>query len=230
MKPVFTIDFVSDVSCPWCAIGLWSLESAFERLRDELVVQIVFQPFELNPRMGPQGQDIDEHITQKYGSSPRQQQATREMIRQRGAEVGFTFRPEGRGRIWNTFDAHRLLHWAHEEGRPEGEDGSPGQQRLLKKELFTAYFTRGESPASAEVLLAAVATAGLDVERARAILASDEFTEAVRKREAFWREREIHSVPATVVNGVHLIPGGQPVEVFERILRKLAGREASTPV
>lgn len=224
MKPVFRIDFVSDVSCPWCAIGLASLETALDRLRDEIDATIHFQPFELNPRMGPEGQDIAEHIAQKYGSSPQQQAATREMIRQRGAEVGFVFRPEGRGRIYNTFDAHRLLHWAHEEGRPDGGTGDPGQQRLLKKALLAAYFTEGRSPASHEVLLDAVQSAGLDGDRAREVLDSGEYAGEVREREAFWREREIHAVPAIVIDDTHLVSGGQPPEVFERILRKLAER------
>ncbi|MFA7503119.1 MAG: DsbA family oxidoreductase [Burkholderiaceae bacterium] len=228
MKPVFRIDFVSDVSCPWCAIGLGALETSLDRLRDELGASIHFQPFELNPRMGPDGQDIGEHIAQKYGSSPQQQAATREMIRQRGADVGFVFRPEGRGRIYNTFDAHRLLHWAHEEGRAEAGDGEPGQQRRLKKALFAAYFTEGRSPASHEVLVEAAEAAGLDAGRAREVLASDEFADDVREREAFWREREIHAVPAIVIDDTHLVSGGQPTEVFERILRKLAERRRET--
>ena len=224
MKPVFRIDFVSDVSCPWCAIGLGALEMALDRLGEQLDATIHFQPFELNPRMGPEGQDVAEHIAQKYGSSPQQQAATREMIRQRGEEVGFVFRPEGRGRIYNTFDAHRLLHWAHEEGRPDGGIGDPGQQRLLKKALFAAYFTEGRSPASHEVLLDAVRAASLDEERAREVLASGAYADEVREREAYWREREIHAVPAIVIDDTHLISGGQPPDVFERILRKLADR------
>src|SRR5690606_3285527 len=214
--PVFRIDFVSDVSCPWCAIGLGALEMALDRLGEQLDAKIHFQPFELNPRMGPEGQDIAEHIAQKYGSSPQQQAATREMIRQRGAEVGFVFRPEGRGRIYNTFDAHRLLHWAHEEGRADAGNAAPGQQRQLKKALLAAYFTDGRSPASHDVLLDAVAAAGLDAERAREVLATGAFAEEVREREAFWREREIHAVPAIVIDDTHLISGGQPPEVFER--------------
>lgn len=228
MKPVLRIDFVSDVSCPWCAIGLWSLEAALARLRGELVGQVHFEPFELNPQLGPEGQDAVEHLTQKYGSSPRQQEATREMIRQRGAEVGFDFWPAGRGRVWNTFDAHRLLHWAQEEGRPEGEQGEPGQQRELKKALFVAYFTEGRSPAARDVLLELVDSVGLDPVRAGQVLASDEYADAVREREVFWRERDVHAVPATVIDHLHLIPGGQTVEVFERVLRRIAARREDT--
>jgi predicted DsbA family dithiol-disulfide isomerase len=227
MSTHFRIDFVSDVSCPWCVIGLGALERALENLRGEIGAEIHFQPFELNPRMPVGGQDIGEHITEKYGSTPEQQARAREMIRQRGAEVGFTFRMEGRRRIYNTFDAHRLLHWAGEVGRPDGTDGGPGQQRLLKKALFSAYFTDGRSPESHEVLLDAIETAGLDRARAQAILASDEYAREVREREHFYLEQDIHSVPAIIVDERHLIPGGQPVEVFERVLRKIAARAAA---
>lgn len=224
MSTHFTIDFVSDVSCPWCAIGLGELERALEGLKGEVAASIHFQPFELNPGMPPGGQDITEHLTQKYGSSAQAQARFREQIRERGQGVGFEFRQQGRSRIWNTFDAHRLLHWAAEEGRPEGEDGAPGQQRLLKKALFRAYFTRDESPESHEVLLRAVAEAGLDEARARAILAGDEYAAEVREREAFYLEQDIHSVPAIIVGGRHLIPGAQTADVFERVLRKLASK------
>ncbi|GAA4411178.1 DsbA family oxidoreductase [Quisquiliibacterium transsilvanicum] len=220
----FRIDVVSDVSCPWCAVGLGALEQALENLKGEVGASIHFQPFELNPDMPPGGQDVTEHLTQKYGSSPQAQARFREQIRERGLAVGFEFRQQGRSRIWNTFDAHRLLHWAGEEGRPEGADGAPGQQRLLKKALFKAYFTRDESPESHEVLLRAVAEAGMDEERARAILAGDDYSAEVREREAFYREQDIHSVPAIIIDGRHLIPGAQPADVFERVLRKLASR------
>lgn len=224
MTTLLKIDYVSDVSCPWCAVGLGGLEQALENLRGEITAQIRFQPFELNPGMPPGGQDITEHLTQKYGSSPQQQERIRETIRQRGEEVGFTFRLQGRSRIYNTFDAHRLLHWAAEEGRPEGDDGSPGQQRLLKKALFEAYFTRDESPESHEVLLRAAQAVGLDTERAAQVLAGDEYADAVREREAFYREQDIHSVPAIIVDERHLIPGGQPADVFERVLRRIVSR------
>jgi len=224
MTTHFTIDFVSDVSCPWCAVGLGALEQALERLDGEVTASIRLQPFELNPDMPPGGEDMTEHLTRKYGSSPGRQAGFREQIRERGRQVGFDFRLEGRSRIWNTFDAHRLLHWAAEEGRPEGADGTPGQQRLLKKALFRAYFTRDESPESHEVLLRAVAEAGLDEERARGILAGDEYAAQVREREAFYREQDIHSVPAIIVEGRHLIPGAQAADVFERVLRKLASK------
>ena len=218
MASELKIDFVSDVACPWCAIGLASLERALEKLDGELHAQLRFQPFELNPHMGPEGQDIGEHLTQKYGSTPEQQAQIRETIRARGAEVGFTFNPGGRGRIWNTFDAHRLLHWAAGEG-------ASGQQMALKKALLTACHTRSEAMGHHEVLLACVAEAGLDEDRARAILASDEFAQEVRERQAFYTGNGIHSVPAVIVNQRHLISGGQPAAVFEQALRRIAAGE-----
>lgn len=207
------IDFVSDVSCPWCAVGLASLERALERLREELSAELHFQPFELNPQMPPGGQDITEHLTHKYGSTPEQQAQIRDHIRARGAEVGFTFRMEGRSRIYNTFDAHRLLHWA--EGQGDG-------QHALKKALLEAYFTHGRAPESHEVLLDCVAAAGLSRERAAQLLASDEFTAEVRARQRFYLDAGIRSVPAVIINERHLISGGQPVEVFEQALRQIA--------
>jgi len=226
MSTRMRIDFVSDVSCPWCAIGLGGLERALEHLRGEIEAEIHFQPFELNPQMPPGGQDITEHIAQKYGSTPEQQQKSRAMIRARGAEVGFDFRMEARSRIYNTFDAHRLLHWADETGRPDGADGMPGQQRLLKKALLTAYFTEGLSPESHDVLLGAVAQAGLDTARAREILAGDAYAADVRARERFYLDQDIHAVPSIIIDERHLISGGQPAEVFERVLRKIAARRA----
>lgn len=208
------IDFVSDVSCPWCAIGLSALEQALARVGPEVKAELHFQPFELNPQMPPGGQDTTEHLTEKYGSTAAQQAEIRERIRQRGAEVGFTFRKEGRDRIYNTFNAHRLLHWAEEQGG--------GRQAALKKAFLKAYFTDGESPESHDVLLRAVEAVGLDVARAREILEGDEFAGAVRARERFYTEHGIHSVPAIIINDRHLISGGQPVEVFEQALRQIA--------
>lgn len=209
------IDFVSDVSCPWCAVGLSSLELALERLKSEVSAELHFQPFELNPHMPAGGQDITEHISEKYGSTPQQQAQMRETIRQRGAEVGFAFQMQARGRIYNTFDAHRLLHWAEVEGQP-------GQQIALKKALLKAYFFDGLSPESHEVLTAAATEAGLEAQRAAAVLASDEFTDDVREREQMYLDAGIQSVPAVIINNKHLISGGQPVEVFESALRKIA--------
>ena len=169
------IDFVSDVSCPWCAVGLGALEEALQKLQGDVSAELHFQPFELNPKMGP----------------------------------------EGRGRIWNTFDAHRLLHWA-------GEEGAPGQQHALKKALMAACHTRSEAMGHHDVLLGCVHEAGLNEARAQAILASDEYAQDVREREAFYTSHGIHSVPAVIINDKHLISGGQPAAVFEQALRQIA--------
>ena len=210
------IDFVSDVSCPWCAIGLKALEQAIERLEGDKPT-IAFQPFELNPKMAPEGEEIVEHITRKYGITAEQAAANTEAIRQRGASVGFTFGTGQRRRIYNTFDAHRLLHWAGLEGR----------QRELKHALLTAYFTEGENPSDHALLSRVAGDVGLDVARAQAILASDEFAADVREREAFYQQQGINGVPAVILNDRHLIQGGQPVEVFEQALRQIAAESAT---
>ncbi len=215
MTQTLKIDFVSDVSCPWCAIGLAALEQALARVQPDVTAELHFQPFELNPQMAPEGEDITEHLTRKYGSTAEQQAQIRETIRQRGADAGFVFKPEGRGRIWNTFNAHRLLTWAAAEGQP-------GQQHALKKALLEAYHGRAESPADDAVLLAAAEAVGLDRARAAAVLASDAFADEVREREQYFTAHGIHSVPAVIVNDRHLISGGQPAAVFEQALRQIA--------
>jgi predicted DsbA family dithiol-disulfide isomerase len=209
------IDFVSDVVCPWCAIGLASLETALKRLDGEIAVEINFQPFELNPDMAPEGEDRDAHLTKKYGRSKEEFAAVRETIRQRAAAVGFTMNAQDR--IYNTFDAHRLLHWAAQV--------DPSKQAALKHALLKAYFTDGLNIADAEVLAAKAEEAGLDPKEARAILASDRYADAVKQEEQAWLAAGINSVPAIVVNRAYLISGGQPPEVFEAHLREMAQRE-----
>ncbi|MGE5864293.1 MAG: DsbA family oxidoreductase [Rhizobacter sp.] len=210
------IDFVSDVSCPWCAIGLKSLETALERIGPELPVELHFQPFELNPQMGPEGQDIAEHLGQKYGLNPEQLARNSEAIRERGASVGFTFTMGARRRIYNTFDAHRLLHWAGIEGR----------QLALKHALFKAYFTDGQDPSDHELLVRVAGEVGLDAARARAVLTSGEFADEVREDERFYQQQGISAVPAVIIDDRHLIQGGQPAEVFEQALRQIAAAGA----
>jgi predicted DsbA family dithiol-disulfide isomerase len=212
-KARLRIDFVSDVSCPWCIIGLKSLQQAVANLGGEIEADMHFQPFELNPQMPPEGQDINEHLAEKYGASPAESERNREAIRQRGEDVGFNFSMNKRARIYNTFDAHRLLHWAGLEGR----------QLPLKEALFKAYFTDGENPGDRGVLVRLAGAVGLDAARAEEILSSSEFAEEVRERERFYQEHGIHAVPAVIVNDHHLIQGGQPAEVFEQALREIAG-------
>ena len=211
------IDFVSDVSCPWCVVGLRSLQAALARM-DNITADIHFQPFELNPRMGAEGQDITEHIAQKYGASAADMARSQEALRARGEALGFHFDFLRRGRIYNTFDAHRLLHWAGEEGK----------QQALKDALFVAYFSEGRDPSNHEVLASVAASVGLDPQRALQILAGAEFSEEVRARERFYTELGIHAVPSVIINDRHLIQGGQPPEVFEQALRQIAGSEPQT--
>lgn len=219
MTTSLKIDFVSDVSCPWCVIGLKALEQAIERVGADIKVNLHFQPFELNPAMGPQGQEITEHITEKYGITAAQAHANRENIRARGAEFGFKFSMAndaggGRSRIYNTFNAHRLLHWAALK--------SENLQKSLKETLFKTYFTDGQSPGSLDVLVAAAGIAGLDLVEAREVLESGAYAAEVREREDFYTSAGIRSVPAVIINDRHLISGGQPVEVFENALRQIA--------
>ena len=213
--PSLRIDFVSDVSCPWCAVGLGALQAALARVAPDITAELHFQPFELNPHMPAEGQDTIEHLTQKYGISAEQARANGQAIRERGAAVGFTYDPERRSRVWNTFDAHRLLHWAELQG--------PAQQLALKQALLKAYLTDGENPSDHDVLVRLAGEAGLNTAQAREMLASDEYAQATRQREQEFLDAGIHSVPAIILNRQHLISGGQPVEVFERALRQVAG-------
>jgi predicted DsbA family dithiol-disulfide isomerase len=206
------IDFVSDVSCPWCVIGWKALDAALLSLEGEVQADIHFQPFELNPQMSPAGQDIVEHIAEKYGSGPADIEANRKAIQARGAALGFRFDMAKRGRIYNTFDAHRLLHWAEIEGK----------QRALKSALFTAYFTDGRDPSDHQVLAEVAGSVGLDPARAAQVLASGEYADEVRAREEFYTSRGISAVPSVIINDRHLIQGGQPAEVFTQTLRELA--------
>jgi len=213
------IDFVSDVSCPWCAVGLASLEQALARVAPDVAVDMHFQPFELNPDMVAEGEDSIDHLKAKYGIDEAQVRANGENLRQRGLAVGFPFDLAKRKRVWNTFDAHRLLHWAELEGADK--------QLALKKALLHAYFLDGLSPADPDLLVKLAVESGLDGERAKAILAGNEYAAQVRARERLYTNAGIHSVPAIIINNQHLISGGQPPEVFERALRQIAGAEPS---
>ena len=217
MNPNVRIDFVSDIACPWCAIGLASLQQVLASTGTAPQVDLHFQPFELNPGMAPEGEDVGEHLARKYGSTAEQQAQIRDTIRQRGAAVGFDFKPEGRGRVVNTFNAHRLLHWAGLQ--------SAQAQLALKQALMQAYHGRGERVDQDDVLLAAVRAAGLDEAAARDVLQGDAYAAEVRADEQRWQQAGIQSVPAIVINGRHLISGGQPPEVFEQALRRAVAGE-----
>jgi predicted DsbA family dithiol-disulfide isomerase len=208
------IDFVSDVACPWCAVGLASLQHALAKLDGSVAAEIHLQPFELSPDMPPEGEDASEHIMHKYGIGEAQMEASRTVIRERAAELGFAYNVGPGSRVWNTFDAHRLLHWAGLQDREKA--------LALKQALFRAYFTDNENVADRETLVRAAKSAGLDGDEARSTLERDACADEVRAQEQRFQQAGIHSVPATIINGIHLIPGGQPPEVFERALREIA--------
>lgn len=212
------IDFVSDIACPWCAIGLNSLEIALARLGDQVPVELHLQPFELNPALPPEGDDTVAYLSRKYGIGPEQIARNQAAIRERGAAVGFAFGE--RARVWNTFDAHRLLAFAAAEG-------PPGAARALKHALLRAYHGEGRNPGAPEVLRELAVQAGLDAARAEAVITGDAYTEKVREAERRWQQLGIHSVPSVVIDGRHLIQGGQPPEVFEQALRQIAGEPAA---
>lgn len=212
---IIKIDYVSDIACPWCAVGLGGLEIAIKNLGETIPVEIHFQPFELNPQMPPGGQEVFEHLTQKYGKTVAQVRATQEDIKARAAAVGYPFHPEGRKHVYNTFDAHRLLYWAGLE------HGSAAQHRL-KRELLVTYFTLAVNLDDQSNLIAAVERAGLDTARADQILKSEEFKNEVRAQQNKYTSLGIHSVPAIIINDQHLLQGAQPPEAFEQALRQIA--------
>ena len=209
-RPTLRIDFVSDIACPWCAVGLNALEQAIERVQDTIDIDLHFEPFELNPQMGPEGEASAQHLKRKYGMGDAQLAAARDNLRKRGEAVGFQFGQ--RPRIWNTFDAHRLIHWA----------GLQGRQHAMKRALLQAYQADDRNPGDRSVLIDCARRSGLDEHEAARVFDSGDYAAEVRHTQALWRDAGIHSVPSVVIDRRHLIQGGQPVEVFEESLRKIA--------
>ncbi|NQD94395.1 DsbA family oxidoreductase [Pseudomonas sp. CrR25] len=212
MTPSVTVDFVSDVVCPWCALGATALEQAIQNVAGEVSVELIYQPFELNPDMPAEGEKAVEHLMRKYGRTVEEVASGKAMQIARGEAIGFTFDLDKRSHFYNTFDAHRLLLWAVEEGR----------QVELKKILLRAYFSEGQNPSDRQTLVRLAVEAGLDETRARQVLAAGTFANEVRELEAFYRERGINSVPAMVLNGRHLVSGSQSVAYYEQALRQMA--------
>jgi predicted DsbA family dithiol-disulfide isomerase len=206
------IDFVSDIVCPWCVIGMKSLEQALANLDGEVAADWHFHPFELNPGMAAEGENSAEHIARKYGRSVGESSGARERIKAMGTQLGFTFNGGPDARIWNTHDCHRLLHWAERAGKAHA----------LKTALFEAHFTRGEPLNDPETLVAAASAVGLDADAARDVLSSGRYAAEVRADQAFWREeQDIHAVPAIIFNGKYAIMGGQPPATFEKVIRRI---------
>jgi len=214
MKPTIKIDYVSDIACPWCAVGLGNLNQAIDQLSDQANFEVHFRPFELNPNMPKGGQDAIEHLTEKYGLTAEQVKTNQANIRAKALEAGFEFHPEGRKRVYNTFDAHRLLHWA-------GQEFGLEKQAILKKELLNTYFCLAVSLDDQHNLLDAVTRSGLDQDRALEVLKNNEFAKEVRTEEATYTNAGINSVPAIILNDQYLLQGAQPPESFAKAFSQL---------
>lgn len=209
------IDIVSDVVCPWCIIGYKQLQLALARMGDAFEVRVYWQPFELNPGMPGEGQDLGEHLARKYGTSAAQSQAARARLTALGESLGFRFDYFEGMRIYNTFQAHQLLHWAGEPAQ------APGTQTSLKLALFDAFFSRRENVGNTATLAIIAARAGLPEQEAREILADGRYAEAVRRDQARWLDRDVHAVPMFFFNEVFPVPGAQEADTFVRILSRL---------
>ncbi|NWE11963.1 DsbA family oxidoreductase [Pseudomonas yamanorum] len=216
MSTPVTIDFISDVVCPWCALGATALEQAIDNLAGEVKVELTFKPFELNPDMPAEGENAVAHMMRKYGRSAEEVASGKKMLMERGEAIGFSFDLEKRSHFYNTFDAHRLLFWALQQGR----------QIELKKSLLRGYFSDGQNVSDPETLARLAAEAGLDLEGARKVLGSTAYANEVRELEVFYREHGINSVPAMVLNGRQLVSGSQSVSYYEQMLREMSAAAA----
>lgn len=221
MNTTIRIDLVSDIACPWCAVGLSTLDRALEKIDPAIQVEVHLQPFELNPHMPVGGQEVIEHLTEKYGISAEQALKNQQNIYTRGAEVGFHFHPEGRKRVYNTFNCHRLMFWAEEKF-------SAKAALDLKKELLASYFTLADNIDERQTLLDAVTRAGLDAEAAATVLDdSTAYTQDVRDAQQAWQAKGIHAVPAFVIEEKYLIEGAQPTESLVNAIEHLAKQKTS---
>ncbi|MGE0012254.1 MAG: DsbA family oxidoreductase [Azoarcus sp.] len=204
------IDIVSDVMCPWCIIGYRQLAKALEA--SGTAHEIHWHPFELNPDMPPEGQNLREHVAGKYGTTPAESEASRVRMTEVGAALGFEFHFTEDMRMHNTFKLHQLLHWADQQERMHD----------LKLALFSAHFTDGRDLSDNAVLAEIAAGIGLPRAEAEAVLADQRFAQNVRDAENAWLERGIQAVPAMIFNGRYLVSGAQGVESYTRILAQLA--------
>lgn len=208
------VDIVSDVVCPWCIIGYRQLQQAAERTGAALDVH--WHPFELNVNMPPEGQNLREHVAEKYGASPEDSAKTRGMMTALGQDLGIAFRFSDESRIVNTFQAHQLLAWA----------GTLGRENDLKQALFAAYFTEGRDVSNKEVLLDITTASGFDRAEAARVLDEELFAKDVREREDLWISRGVQGVPAMIFNERHLVTGAQGADNYTRILEHLMSAEA----
>ncbi len=205
------IDIVSDVVCPWCIIGYKQLQRALAQMEGRFTVDIHWQPFELNPQMPPRGQELREHIALKYGTTPEQSRGARSRLTELGASLGFSFDYFDGMRIYNTFLAHQLLHWA----------ARTGKQTELKLALFEAFFSRRENVGDPNMLALIATRAGLDQQQALEVLQSGRYAREVRREQARWLDQEVHAVPMFYFNNSFPVPGAQEAQTFVRVLEKL---------
>lgn len=211
MKEKLKIDIVSDVVCPWCTIGYKRLEKAINELGIQDQVTIEWQPFELNPNMPVTGQDLTEHIAEKYGSTLQQQKDSRQHMSDAGEELGFTFDYFDGMRMVNTFDAHILLEYAKEFDK----------QTELKMRFTTAFFSERKDVSKRDVLKEALLDVGLNAEEGLARLESDEARNEVRTAQSYWQNLGVTSVPTIVFDRKSAVTGAQPVDTFKQVLNEL---------
>ncbi|WP_117885400.1 DsbA family oxidoreductase [Aureibaculum luteum] len=215
MKEKLKIDIVSDVVCPWCTIGYKRLEKAIAELGVEDQVAIEWHPFELNPDMPAEGQNVDEHITEKYGSTKEQQIASKQNMTDVGAALGFKFDYFDDMRMVNTFDAHVLLDYAKDFKK----------QTELKMRLTTAFFSERKDVSKREVLKQALLDVGLNAVEGLARLDNDEARYNVKSKEGYWKNLGINSVPTIVFDRKSAVTGAQPIETFKQVLSELISKK-----
>jgi predicted DsbA family dithiol-disulfide isomerase len=212
------VDIVSDVVCPWCIIGYKQLQKALGILAGQFDVTIRWHPFELNPRMPEEGQDLREHLSQKYGSTTEQSKAAKARLMTLGESLGFTFDYFDEMRMVNTFRAHQLLHWAGEQGR----------QTELKLALFDAFFRLREDVSDGQVLAAVAGRVGLPVTEALEVAEDGRYAQAVREEQQIWLDKEVHAVPTFFFNQKYMVPGAQEAETFVRVLNKIQVKDIAS--
>jgi predicted DsbA family dithiol-disulfide isomerase len=211
MKEKLKIDIVSDVVCPWCTIGYKRLEKAIIELGIQDQVTIEWQPFELNPNMPAEGQNVTEHLTEKYGSTLEQQKESKQNMTNVGKELDFKFDYFDEMRMVNTFEAHILLEYAKEYGK----------QTELKMCLTTAFFSERKDVSTREILKQALQAVGLNSDEGLAKLDNDEARKEIRTKQNYWKNLGVTSVPTIVFNRKSAVTGAQPIATFKQVLSEL---------
>jgi predicted DsbA family dithiol-disulfide isomerase len=211
MKNSIKVDIVSDVACPWCIVGYQRLQQAISGMGLEDRVEIEWHPFEINPDMPPEGEELSAHSARKYGTTPEESRRFRAQLTELGAELGFTFDFFDGMKIVNTQDAHVLLEYAHEQGK----------QTELKLRLFTALFSERKDVSDRQVLAQELDAVGLDVDEAMAELQNNEARQRVQEKEAFWHRQGVSGVPTIIFNQSDALTGAQPTEIYKQVLAEL---------